>query len=62
MRKYESYWMSNSGWYEIKNGVRIIKEDAPPEAQESFNHYLEQKGISKEQLMEVINTPIEINE
>ena len=31
---------------------KIIKEDAPSEAQESFDNYLEQKGLSKEQLVD----------
>ena len=60
MRKYDAFWMTNPDWYEIKNGVRIIKEDAPSEAQESFDNYLEQKGLSKEQLLKAINIPIEI--
>ena len=62
MRAYDVLWMSDRDWYEIKNGVKIIKDDAPTKAQESFIHYLEQKGISKEQLLEAINAPIEIEE
>ena len=60
MRRYDSFWMTNKDWYETKNGVRIIKEDAPKEAQESFDNYLKQKGLSKEQLLKAINAPIEI--
>ena len=60
MRTYDVFWMSNQDWYETKNGVRIIKDDAPLAAHKSFNHYLEQKGFSEEQWLEAINTSIEI--
>ena len=44
MRILEHYWMSNKDWwYRDKNLVPRLKEDAPPEAQESYKHYLEQK-------------------
>ena len=62
MRAYDVFWMSNQDWYEIRNGVRIIKEDAPSDAQESFNHYLEQNGVTRKQMLEAMNTPIEIND
>ena len=58
MRAYDVFWMSNRDWYKLKNGVRIIKEDAPKEAQESFDNYLKQKGLSKEQLLDAMNKPI----
>ena len=44
MRKLDYFWASNPAWYEWKgNGDRIIKPDAPPEAQESYKHYLKQR-------------------
>ena len=44
MKILEHYWMSNKDWwYRDKNLVPRLKEDAPPEAQESYKHYLEQK-------------------
>ena len=43
MRKLDYYWKSNKEWYYRKeNGVCVIKDDAPPEAQKSYKHYLEQ--------------------
>ncbi len=51
MRKLDYYWTTNTDWWERQeNGVRVIKIDAPKEAQESYKRYLEQKkserGIS----------------
>lgn len=50
MRKLDFFWTTNQDWYEWKeNGARILKDDAPPEAQASYQHYLEQcKRISEE--------------
>ena len=43
MRILEHYWMSNKDWwYRDKNLVPRLKEDEPPEAQESYKRYLEQ--------------------
>ena len=48
MKRLDFYWSSNTDWWEWKpNGMRVIKPDAPKEAQESYKHYLEQ--ISGEQ-------------
>jgi hypothetical protein len=48
MKILDFYWSSNTDWWEWKpNGMRVIKPDAPKEAQESYKHYLEQ--ISGEQ-------------
>ena len=54
MRAYDVYWMSNPDWYTIKDGLTIIKEDAPPDAQRSYDRYLEQRGVTREQLFEAI--------
>lgn len=62
MRAYDVFWMSNQDWYELKNGVKFIKEDAPQEAQESFDHYLEEHGVTRTQLFKAMNTPTEIDE
>lgn len=43
MRKFDVYWKSNKEWYEYDGLVPKLKEDAPKEAQESFEHYLQQK-------------------
>ena len=44
MRKLDYFWMSNDDWIiQRENGTFTIKTDAPPEAQESYKHYLEQK-------------------
>ena len=43
MKRLDFYWSSNPDWWEWKpNGTRVIKPDAPTEAQESYKHYLEQ--------------------
>ena len=43
MRKLDYYWTTNKEWYEwTENLERVIRPDAPPEAQESYKHYLEQ--------------------
>ncbi|MFQ9512021.1 MAG: hypothetical protein ACLR19_00015 [Clostridia bacterium] len=43
MKRLDFYWSSNPDWWEWKpNGMRVIKPDAPNEAQESYKHYLEQ--------------------
>ena len=48
MKILDFYWSLNTDWWEWKpNGMRVIKPDAPNEAQESYKHYLEQ--ISGEQ-------------
>ena len=43
MRKFDVYWKSNKEWYEYDGLVPKLKEDVPKEAQESFEHYLQQK-------------------
>lgn len=51
MRKLDFFWMSNKDWYYQKsNGVFTIKSDAPPEAQESYKHYLEQSKRASERV------------
>lgn len=62
MRAYDVFWMQNKDWYIRKNGVKFIKDDAPQEAQESFNYYMEQKGLTKEQLGQLIDEPIELGD
>lgn len=43
MRKLDYFWKSNKDWwYRDKNYVARLKDSAPPEAQESYKHYLEQ--------------------
>ena len=43
MRKLDYFWKSKKEWYHRKeNGVCVINDDAPPEAQESYQRYLEQ--------------------
>ena len=40
MKILDFYWSSNTDWWEWKpNGMRVIKPDAPKEAQESYKHY-----------------------
>ena len=43
MRKLDYFWRTNKNWwYRDENLNEILKDDAPPEAQESYKHYLEQ--------------------
>lgn len=42
MRKYDLFWQSNRDWWEFKNHIPVVKETAPPEAQESYKRYLKQ--------------------
>lgn len=42
MRKLDLFWRSNRDWWEFKNHIPVIKEDAPPEAKASYARYLEQ--------------------
>ena len=36
------YWMSNRDWWELKNHIPTVKEDAPIEAKVSYKRYKEQ--------------------
>ena len=42
MRKLDLHWRSNPEWWELKNHIPVVKKDAPPEAQESYQIYLQQ--------------------
>ena len=42
MKKIDLFWQSNEDWWEIKNGIFVVKDDAPAEAKESYARYLEQ--------------------
>jgi len=42
MRNIDLHWMDNREWWEIRDHIPVVKKDAPPEAQESYKHYLEQ--------------------
>ena len=42
MRKVDLYWTKNRDWWEFKNHVRVVKDDAPLEAKVSYARYLEQ--------------------
>ena len=58
MRKLDYFWKTNKDWwYRDKNLVPRLKEDAPPEAQESYKHYLEQKkkGYIVKQFLKINN-------
>lgn len=58
-RSYDTFFMSNRDWYEIKHGMLVIKDDAPEEAQKSYDTYLKHYGITREELPELLNTPFE---
>jgi hypothetical protein len=42
MRKVDLFWQSNPDWWELRNHIPTVKEDAPQAAQESYARYLEQ--------------------
>lgn len=49
MKRLDLYWTTNPDWWERKeNYVKVLKPDAPKEAQESYKHYLEQHPENKE--------------
>lgn len=51
MRKMDFYWMSNKDWYHRnENLVPVLNDNAPPEAQESYKHYLEQCKRAQEEI------------
>ena len=53
MRKFDYYWMSKNEWYHQKdNGVFIVNDNAPPEAQKSYKHYLEQARRAEQEVAE----------
>ena len=42
-KKLDFYWAPNHDrWVRLTSGVRVVKPDAPKEAQESYEHYLAQ--------------------
>lgn len=51
MRKLDFHWMDNENWFhQIENGSFVVNDDAPPEAQDSYKRYLEQKQFANKQI------------
>lgn len=42
MKKLDMHWMSNRDWWELKNHIPTVEEDAPIEARVSYERYKEQ--------------------
>ena len=42
MRFLDLYWKSNPDWWEFVDHVQVIRKDAPPEAQQSYQNFLRQ--------------------
>ena len=42
MKKIDLFWQSNDDWWEVKNNIQVVRDDAPPEAKESYARYLKQ--------------------
>lgn len=42
MRKFDLYWMSNRDWFTFTRNGPVVSPDAPQEAQDSYQRYLEQ--------------------
>lgn len=42
MKKIDLFWQSNDAWWEVKENIPVVREDAPPEAKESYARYLKQ--------------------
>lgn len=47
MRKLDLYWRSNPDWWELNNHIPTVKKDAPLEAQESYQIYLQQTSSER---------------
>lgn len=44
MTKYDYYWKTKKEWYERKENFEcVVRDDAPQEAKDSYNRYLQQK-------------------
>lgn len=53
MRKLDFFWQSDPTWYHREeDGAAVINENAPPEAQESYKHYLEQLERAEKRIKE----------
>lgn len=51
MRKYDYYWTTNNTWYYFdENGVRHLRDDAPPEAKKSYERYLDQRARTAKEI------------
>lgn len=42
MKIIDLFWQSNDDWWEIRNHMIVLKDDAPQEAKESYERYLKQ--------------------
>ena len=42
MTKIDAFWLTNKSWYHWENDIRVINDDDPPEAVESYNNYKRQ--------------------
>lgn len=41
VKNAETYWRKNRNWYDIDENYKVsIRDDAPPEAKESFKRYM----------------------
>lgn len=48
MRHLDYYWQSNKDWwYRDDDLIAKVKDDAPPEAKESYKHFFEQERNHK---------------
>ena len=53
MRKLDYFWKSKKEWYHRKeNGVCVLNDNAPIEAQESYKHYHEQEKRAEQEIKE----------
>ena len=43
MMSLDWFWSSKKEWCHFENGILVVNEDAPPEAQKSYKHFLEQQ-------------------
>lgn len=42
MRKLDFYWQSNDAWWEVRNGIPVVRDDAPLEAKKSYERHRKQ--------------------
>ncbi len=48
MTKLDLYWATNPKWYTWKGTKRVIRQDAPAVAKESYQRYLRQLEAHKD--------------
>ena len=48
MTTLDFYWQSNKDWYHLEGFDVVLNDDAPQEAKDSYEHYLQQLKDKKD--------------